>query len=63
MSQKHKRNNCVQFLEGGLPCEDCDLKGHSVACGWHYDWHNCTCGAFDQKTEEKDGSQTEPRPR
>ena len=47
---KHKKTICVQFLEGGLPCEDCDLEGHPPACGWHRDWHSCDCGAFDHCT-------------
>lgn len=50
MNQKHGKTNCVQFLEGGLPCEDCDLEGHPPACGWHRDWHSCDCGAFDPCT-------------
>ena len=50
---KHKKTNCVQFLEGGLPCEDCDLEGHPPACGWHRDWHSCDCGAFDKGEQQR----------
>lgn len=24
---------------------------HSPTCGWHKDWHNCDCGAFDKKEQ------------
>ena len=44
----HQKCDCVIFREEGLPCEDCDLEGHSRTCGWHKDWHNCDCGAFDK---------------
>ena len=46
---KHRKGGCVFFLEVGLPCEDCDLEGHAVMCGWHKDWHNCDCGALDKE--------------
>ena len=49
---KHKKADCVFFLEGGPPCEDCDLEGHSALCGWQRDWHSCDCGAFDSKQSE-----------
>jgi hypothetical protein len=49
---KHRKTECVQFLEGGLPCEDCEWEGHPPACGWHRDWHRCDCGAFDLKTSD-----------
>ncbi len=27
-----------------------DIKeDHSIDCGWHQDWHNCTCGTLDKK--------------
>ena len=26
---------------------------HSATCGWHKDWHDCSCGAFDRKEESK----------
>ena len=26
---------------------------HSATCGWHKDWHNCDCGAFDKEQESK----------
>jgi len=48
-TQKHRKGNCVIFLESGIPCEDCDLEGHSVMCGWHKDWHDCSCGKFDKE--------------
>lgn len=48
-TQKHRKGGCVIFLESGMPCEDCDLEGHSAMCGWHKDWHNCDCGAFDKE--------------
>jgi hypothetical protein len=46
---KHNKGQCSIFLESGLPCEDCDLEGHSATCGWHIDWHSCSCEAFDNK--------------
>jgi hypothetical protein len=46
---KHKKGQCAIFVESRLPCEDCDLEGHSATCGWHIDWHDCSCGAFDNK--------------
>ena len=47
----HQKCDCVIFREEGLPCEDCDLEGHSRTCGWHKDWHDCNCGAFDKEEE------------
>ena len=49
VKNKHRKGGCVIFLESGLPCEDCDLEGHAVMCGWHKDWHKCNCGAFDKE--------------
>ena len=49
VKDKHRKGGCVFFLEAGLPCEDCDLEGHAVMCGWHKDWHNCDCGALDKE--------------
>ena len=49
----HQKCDCLTFREEGLPCEDCDLEGHSRICGWHKDWHNCDCGAFDKEEESK----------
>jgi hypothetical protein len=46
---KHKKGQCAIFIESRLPCEDCDLEGHSATCGWHIDWHSCSCEAFDKK--------------
>ena len=46
---KHSKGQCLIFLESRLPCEDCDLEGHSATCGWHRDWHSCSCEAFDNK--------------
>jgi len=46
---KHNKGQCAIFIESRLPCEDCDLEGHSPTCGWHRDWHRCGCGAFDNK--------------
>jgi len=46
---KHNKGQCLIFLESRLPCEDCDLEGHSATCGWHIDWHSCSCEAFDKK--------------
>ena len=46
---KHSKGQCLIFLESRLPCEDCDLEGHSATCGWHRDWHKCDCGAFDKE--------------
>lgn len=46
---KHRKTDCAFFAEGGLPCEDCDLEGHNALCGWHQDWHTCTCGAHDSR--------------
>ena len=51
--KNHQKNSCFFFLEVGIPCEDCDLEGHSVTCGWHKDWHRCDCGAFDKEEESK----------
>jgi len=48
---KHNKGQCSIFLESGLPCEDCDLEGHSATCGWHRDWHSCSCEAFDKEQE------------
>ena len=25
---------------------------HSPTCGWHKDWHDCNCGAFDKKSSK-----------
>ena len=49
VENKHRKGGCVFFLEVGLPCEDCDLEGHAVMCGWHKDWHRCDCGKFDKQ--------------
>jgi len=49
---KHKKNSCTKFLNNGFPCDDCDLEGHSITCGWHRDWHSCNCGALDTKPHE-----------
>lgn len=46
---KHKKSECVEFQEGSLPCEDCDLEGHSIICKWHRDWHACDCGKLYEK--------------
>ena len=43
---KHSKGQCTIFIESRLPCQDCDLEGHSATCGWHRDWHNCSCEAF-----------------
>ena len=45
----HQKCDCLIFREEGLPCEDCDLEGHSRTCGWHKDWHDCSCGAFENQ--------------
>ena len=29
--------------------QECTCVEHTEECGWHKDWHNCTCGAFDIK--------------
>ena len=26
---------------------------HPATCGWHKDWHDCSCGAFDKEEESK----------
>lgn len=46
---KHNKGQCAIFIESRLPCEDCDLEEHSPTCGWHRDWHRCSCGAFYNK--------------
>jgi hypothetical protein len=46
---KHNKGQCLIFVESRLPCEDCDLEGHSPTCGWHKDWHDCSCGALDKE--------------
>jgi hypothetical protein len=46
---KHNKGQCLIFIESRLPCEDCDLEGHSATCGWHRDWHSCSCKAFDKQ--------------
>jgi hypothetical protein len=33
-------------------CEFKKHEEHPPECGWHRDWHNCNCGAFDLKEEE-----------
>jgi len=43
---KHKKGQCAIFIESRLPCEDCDLEGHSATCGWHIDFSRCDCHAF-----------------
>ena len=25
---------------------------HSLDCGWHRDWHSCSCGVFDIKSRD-----------
>ena len=27
------------------------MKAHSSICGWHKDWHNCTCGLFNSSDQ------------
>ena len=49
---KHNKGQCAIFIESRLPCEDCDLEGHSATCGWHRDWHRCDCGLFDNKCHQ-----------
>ena len=49
---KHNKGQCLIFLESRLPCEDCDLEGHSATCGWHIDWHRCDCSALDNKSSK-----------
>jgi len=52
---KHRKGDCVSFQEGGPPCEDCDLEGHTALCGWHRDWHRCDCGGLEMNfTANKD---------
>jgi hypothetical protein len=46
---KHKKSQCAIFIESRLPCEDCDLEGHSATCGWHIDWHDCSCGGLEEQ--------------
>lgn len=46
---KHKKGQCAIFIENRLPCEDCDLEGHSATCGWHIDWHDCSCGGLEEQ--------------
>jgi hypothetical protein len=33
----------LELIEKSEPLE------HTKDCGWHKDWHDCTCGAFDQR--------------
>jgi hypothetical protein len=28
--------------------QECTCVEHTKECGWHKDWHNCTCGAFNK---------------
>lgn len=28
--------------------QECTCVKHTEECGWHKDWHNCTCGAFNK---------------
>jgi hypothetical protein len=49
---KHRKGSCAQFLESGIPCEDCDLEGHTLLCGWHRDWHRCSCGALEKTSTD-----------
>ena len=28
--------------------QECTCVEHTEECGWHKDWHNCTCGAFNK---------------
>ena len=29
--------------------QECTCVKHTEECGWHKDWHNCTCGTFNKK--------------
>lgn len=33
-------------------CQVRKYEEHPPECGWHRDWHSCSCGAFDLKEEE-----------
>lgn len=33
-------------MDGGVK-----MKAHSSICGWHKDWHNCTCGLFSSSDQ------------
>jgi hypothetical protein len=36
-------------------CKMRKYEEHPPECGWHRDWHSCSCGAFDLK-EVEDGT-------
>ena len=37
------------YLSINGPIYKFDKQEHSPECGWHKDWHNCSCGLFDIK--------------
>lgn len=48
--QSEETNSCANNLPDISRHAKIDVKeDHTIDCGWHQDWHNCTCGAFDKK--------------
>ena len=39
--------NCAK-CDGLYEDQECTCVEHTEECGWHKDWHNCTCGAFNK---------------
>ena len=53
LQKKHKKSskwyNCAR-CEALYEDQECTClePEHTKECGWHKDWHNCTCGAFNK---------------
>ena len=44
LAKFHPIKNLVENEDGFFVLVD----SHPTTCGWHKDWHNCDCGAFDK---------------
>lgn len=43
-------------------CQFKKYEEHPPECGWHRDWHSCSCGAFDLKDHQDDEGHFIPIP-
>lgn len=50
LQSEEEPDEAINYLSDDHTLAEIDVKDeHSINCGWHQDWHNCTCGAFDKK--------------
>jgi len=41
--------NCSQPEPIEADSEEEKVQGHHRLCNWHWDWHSCNCGAFNER--------------